>query len=99
MLFRIELLNISSKEFLNELVRRFPEVARNVTQTQRRILELLAEWNLVYAKRSRYCEDFRHITEMCNLLEYKGRECINEGYRIPTLAESDVPQLEPEFVS
>lgn len=64
---------MSSKEFLNELVRRFPEQPKTISSTQKRVLELLAEWNVVYSQNSRYKEDFKHINDMCRLLEYKGK--------------------------
>ncbi|KAJ3276389.1 hypothetical protein HDV01_005012 [Terramyces sp. JEL0728] len=70
-----------SKEFLNLLVRRFPETAKHVSHTQGKILELIGEWNYIYAQKSRYKEDFKHINDMYRLLEYK-------GYRFPRLNEA-----------
>jgi hypothetical protein len=82
---------MSSKEFLNELVRRFPESPRQISSTQRKILELIAEWNVVYAQQSRYKDDFKHINDMYRLLEFK-------GYRFPEIKSSTVNQFEPDVV-
>lgn len=81
---------MSSKEFLNELVRKFPETPKAVTSTQRKILELIAEWNITYAQKSRYREDFKNIHEMYRLLEYK-------GYQFPHIKE-EATNIEPEIV-
>ncbi|KAJ8329891.1 ARF-binding protein [Batrachochytrium dendrobatidis] len=74
---------IGSKEFLNELVRRFPEKPTNITATQHRILELMQLWNATLCVNSRYKEDFKHINDMYRLLMYK-------GYRFPELREDAV---------
>ncbi|KAI8897573.1 VHS domain-containing protein [Globomyces pollinis-pini] len=80
---------MSSKEFLNQLVRRFPETARNVTNTQTKILSLIAEWNVVYCQKSRYKDDFKHINDMYRLLEYK-------GYRFPVIRKDDLNDFAPD---
>ncbi|KAH6571757.1 hypothetical protein BASA60_007015 [Batrachochytrium salamandrivorans] len=72
---------IGSKEFLNELVRRFPDKPATITATQHRILELLQLWNATLCVNSRYKEDFKHINDMYRLLSYK-------GYRFPELQEA-----------
>ncbi|KAI8911456.1 VHS domain-containing protein [Gorgonomyces haynaldii] len=74
---------ISSKEFLNELVKRFPETPRSITMTQNRILEMLQEWEVALCRHSRYKQDFKHINDMYRLLQYK-------GYRFPDLKESQL---------
>ncbi|KAJ3313883.1 hypothetical protein HDV04_001444 [Boothiomyces sp. JEL0838] len=80
--------NCGSKEFLNLLVRRFPETAKHVSHTQQKILELIGEWNYIYAQKSRYKDDFKHINDMYRLLEYK-------GYRFPRLNEAAL-NFEPD---
>ncbi|KAF9117004.1 hypothetical protein BGX27_007058 [Mortierella sp. AM989] len=70
-------LQIASKEFLNALVRRFPERPLMVpTPIQNRILELIQEWYTTLCKTSRYKEDLVHIRDMHRLLSFK-------GYRFP----------------
>jgi hypothetical protein len=63
---------VSSKEFLNELVKRFPEIPRNIGATHIKILELIGEWRITLGENSRHKADFKHIGEMYKLLEYKG---------------------------
>ncbi|ORY47350.1 VHS-domain-containing protein [Rhizoclosmatium globosum] len=63
---------IASKEFLNELVKRFPEKPTTGNVIQIRILELIQQWNSTLCVHSRYREDFKHITDMYRLLSYKG---------------------------
>lgn len=70
---------ISSKSFLNEFVRRFPDRPRNVGPIQQRILELLQIWNATLCVTSRHKDDFRHINDMYRLLSFK-------GYVFPTLS-------------
>ncbi|KAI9209029.1 VHS domain-containing protein [Polychytrium aggregatum] len=81
---------ISTKEFLNELVRRFPERPVNVTQVQYRILELIQQWNATLCVTSRYKDDFVHINDMYRLLSFK-------GYRFPAVAP-DAAVLNPPEV-
>jgi ADP-ribosylation factor-binding protein GGA len=88
---RYQLIDLfSSKEFLNELVRRFPESPRQISSTQRKILELIAEWNFTYATKSRYKDDFKHINDMYRLLEFK-------GYRFPQIKDGEIASFEPEM--
>ncbi|EIW65480.1 hypothetical protein TREMEDRAFT_72591 [Tremella mesenterica DSM 1558] len=66
-------LQISTKEFLNELVRRFPERPPMVTgRVMARILELIHEWKNTLCVHSKYKEDLVHIRDMHRLLSYKG---------------------------
>ncbi|KAJ1567737.1 hypothetical protein HK405_004955 [Cladochytrium tenue] len=67
---------VSSKEFLNLLVRRFPDRPSGGNLIQYRILELIEQWNSTICVTSRYKDDFKHITDMYRLLSYK-------GYRFP----------------
>ena len=57
---------------------------------QRKILDMLAEWNVAYCQQSRYKEDFKHIIDMYRLLEYK-------GYRFPKIELDKVTSFEPEM--
>ncbi|ODO03179.1 hypothetical protein I350_06024 [Cryptococcus amylolentus CBS 6273] len=66
-------LQISTKEFLNELVRRFPERPPMVVgRVMSRILDLLHEWKNTLCIHSKYKEDLVHIRDMHRLLSYKG---------------------------
>ncbi|KAH7033792.1 VHS domain-containing protein [Linnemannia elongata] len=82
-------LQIATKEFLNELVRKFPERPLAVyTPAQNRILELIQEWYQTLCKSSRYKEDLVHIKDMHRLLSYK-------GYRFPQLKGASASVLNP----
>ncbi|KAK3813184.1 MAG: VHS domain-containing protein [Benniella sp.] len=70
-------LQIATKEFLNALVRKFPERPLAVpTPVQTRILEMIHEWYTTLCKTSRYKDDLVHIRDMHRLLTFK-------GYRFP----------------
>ncbi|KAJ3288008.1 hypothetical protein HDU79_005163 [Rhizoclosmatium sp. JEL0117] len=77
---------IASKEFLNELVKRFPEKPTTGNVIQIRILELIQQWNSTLCVHSRYREDFKHITDMYRLLSYK-------GYRFPGVSTDSAAVL------
>ncbi|KAG0374470.1 hypothetical protein BGX24_010354 [Mortierella sp. AD032] len=82
-------LQIATKEFLNELVRKFPERPLTVyTPAQNRILELIQEWYQTLCKSSRYKEDLVHIKDMHRLLSFK-------GYRFPQLKGDSASVLNP----
>ncbi|KAF9917907.1 hypothetical protein FBU30_000463 [Linnemannia zychae] len=75
-------LQIATKEFLNALVRKFPERPLTVpTPVQTRILEMIQEWYTTLCKTSRYKEDLIHIRDMHRLLAFK-------GYRFPPVKKS-----------
>jgi ADP-ribosylation factor-binding protein GGA len=66
-------LQIATKEFLNELVKRFPErppVFPSPIQTK--ILEFIQEWKATICVSSKHKEDLAHIRDMHRLLGYKG---------------------------
>ncbi|TPX53852.1 hypothetical protein PhCBS80983_g06134 [Powellomyces hirtus] len=79
---------ISTKEFLNDLVRRFPERPTNITVVHHRILELVQQWNSTLCVTSRYKDDFKHINDMYRLLTYK-------GYRFPPISKDAAAVLNP----
>lgn len=82
-------LQISTKEFLNELVRRFPERPPiRTTRTQTRILELIEEWRRTICETSKYKEDLGFIRDMHRLLSYK-------GYVFPEIKREDAAVLNP----
>ncbi|KAG2173915.1 hypothetical protein INT44_000028, partial [Umbelopsis vinacea] len=82
-------LQIATKEFLNELVRKFPErpapFPNPVTQ---RILSMIKEWKIALADMSRHKDDLVHIKDMYRLLRFK-------GYRFPDTREASVAALAP----
>ncbi|GAA5870301.1 hypothetical protein JCM8547_006597 [Rhodosporidiobolus lusitaniae] len=70
-------LQISTKEFLNELVRRFPERPPTFPPPpMKKVLELVHEWKNTICVTSKHKEDLVHIRDMHRLLSYK-------GYRFP----------------
>ena len=82
-------LQISTKEFLNELVRRFPERPPvRTTRVQNRILELVEEWRRTICETSKYKEDLGFIRDMHRLLSYK-------GYMFPEVRREDAAVLNP----
>ncbi|KAH0356342.1 VHS-domain-containing protein, partial [Aureobasidium melanogenum] len=82
-------LQISTKDFLNELVRRFPErPPMRVSRVQNRILELIEEWRSTICVTSKYREDLGFIRDMHRLLSYK-------GYTFPEVKREDAAVLNP----
>ncbi|KAK9447689.1 VHS domain-containing protein [Limtongia smithiae] len=82
-------LQISRKEFLNELVRKFPErPPPRYSRTQELILECIEEWRETICRTSRYKEDLGYIRDMHRLLAYK-------GYNFPEVNRDDAAVLNP----
>ncbi|CAE7176565.1 hypothetical protein P3342_008202 [Pyrenophora teres f. teres] len=82
-------LQISTKEFLNELVRRFPERPPvHSSRVQNKILELIEEWRQTICQTSRYKDDLGFIRDMHRLLSYK-------GYIFPEVRKEDAAVLNP----
>ena len=66
-------LQIATKEFLNELVRRFPERPPPFPgPVMQKILDLIHGWKEGICVDSRWKDDFQNIREMHRLLTYKG---------------------------
>jgi ADP-ribosylation factor-binding protein GGA len=85
-------LQISTKEFLNELVRRFPERPPiHSSRVQNKILELIEEWRQTICQTSRYKDDLGFIRDMHRLLSYK-------GYIFPEIRKEDAAVLNPSDV-
>ena len=85
-------LQISTKEFLNELVRRFPERPPiRPSRVQSKILEAIEEWRVTICDTSRYKEDLGFIRDMHRLLSYK-------GYTFPEVRREDAAVLNPSDV-
>lgn len=86
-------LQISTKEFLNELVRRFPERPPiRASRVQQKILEAIEEWRGTICETSKYKDDFGFIRDMHRLLSYK-------GYTFPEVRREDAAVLNPSDVS
>ncbi|SCU85739.1 LAME_0D02564g1_1 [Lachancea meyersii CBS 8951] len=82
-------LQISRKEFLNELVKRFPErPPLRFTKVQRLVLTAIEEWYQTICKHAAYKEDLAYIRDMHRLLKYK-------GYIFPKIKEEDLSVLRP----
>lgn len=85
-------LQISTKEFLNELVRRFPERPPiRPSRVQGKILEAIEEWRQTICQTSRYKDDLGFIRDMHRLLLYK-------GYMFPEVRQEDAAVLNPSDV-
>lgn len=66
-------LQIATKEFLNELVRRFPERPPPFPgPVMTRILDLIHTWKETICTESRWKEDLGNIRDMHRLLTFKG---------------------------
>lgn len=82
-------LQISRKQFLNELVKRFPERhPARYTRPQRKILAYIEEWYQTLCKHSKYKADMSYIRDMRRLLSYK-------GYVFPEVRGEDLAVLRP----
>ena len=82
-------LQILRKEFLNELVKRFPErPPMRYTRVHRLILAQIEEWYQTICRTSKYKEDFGYIKDMHRLLS-------NKGYVFPEVKVEDVAVLNP----
>ncbi|CCE80092.1 Piso0_003190 [Millerozyma farinosa CBS 7064] len=82
-------LQISRKEFLNELVKKFPErTPMRYSRVQRLILAQIEEWYQTICKTSKYKEDFGYIRDMHRLLSSK-------GYIFPEVKLEDAAVLNP----
>lgn len=83
-------LQVSRKEFLNQLVRRFPEhPSPHYSQLQRLILHAIEEWYQTFAKHGEYKREMSYIRDMHRLLSYK-------GYAFPKLDQKDLAVLQPK---
>ena len=86
-------LQIGTKEFLNELVRRFPErPPMRPTRGQAKMLGAIEEGRGTIGETSRYKEDLGFIRDMHRLLSYK-------GYVFPEVRREDAAVLNPSDVS
>lgn len=82
-------LQISRKEFLNELVKKFPErPTLRYNSVQRMVLAQIEEWYQTICKTSKYKEDFGYIRDMHRLL-------LNKGYIFPEVKVEDAAVLNP----
>ncbi|CCG22663.1 Gga2 protein [Candida orthopsilosis Co 90-125] len=82
-------LQISRKEFLNELVKRFPErPTLRYSRVQRLILAQIEEWYQTICRTSKYKDDFTYIRDMHRLLA-------NKGYVFPEVKVEDIAVLNP----
>lgn len=90
-------LQIATKEFLNEMVKRFPERPPPFpSPVQTKILELIHEWKLTLCVTSKHREDLVHIRDMHRLLTYKGYRFPNVDSRAASVMNSDNNLKSPE---
>jgi hypothetical protein len=84
-------LQISTKEFLNELVRRFPERPPPFPgPVMSRILDLISGWKEGICVESRWREDLGNIRDMHRLLTFKGYRFRQTPPRQPSLESASV---------
>ncbi|KAL5532178.1 GGA2 [Sanghuangporus sanghuang] len=82
-------LQIATKEFLNELVRRFPERPPPFPgPVMTKILELVKTWTQTLCMESRWKEDLGNIRDMYRLLTFKGYRFRDVG--VPSSVQSAV---------
>lgn len=82
-------MQISRKEFLNELVRRFPEKPPIAyTRVQSLILQNIQEWWETICCTSKYKDDLGYIRDMHRLLSRK-------GYMFPEVSAVEAAVLNP----
>lgn len=80
-------LQISRKDFLNTLVRGFPEKPpMHYTRIQMLVLECIEEWHETLCRTSKHRDDFGYIRDMHRLLSYK-------GYMFPEINRDDAAVL------
>lgn len=85
-------LQIATKDFLNELVRRFPERPPGFPPpSMAKVLEMIHEWKNTLCVNSKHKEDLVHIRDMHRLLSYK-------GYRFPDFDQRSTSVLNPTEV-
>lgn len=85
-------LQISRKEFLNQLVRRFPEhPPMRYSKVHKLILTAIEEWYQTICKHSSYKDDMTYIRDMRRLLKYK-------GYIFPKIKADDLAVMKPTDV-
>ncbi|WFD27132.1 ARF-binding protein [Malassezia nana] len=90
-------LQIATKEFLNELVRRFPErPPMHPSPVMTRILEMIHEWRQTICVTSKHKEDLVHIRDMHRLLMYKGYRFPKVDARSVSMLNSAQPLQSPE---
>ncbi|QID83675.1 ARF-binding protein [Saccharomyces pastorianus] len=82
-------LQISRKEFLNDLVKRFPErPPLRYSKVQQMVLEAIEEWYQTICKHASYKDDLQYISDMHKLLKYK-------GYAFPKVESENLAVLRP----
>ncbi len=89
-------LQISTKEFLNELVRRFPERPPPFPgPVMSRILDLIHTWKETICVDSRWKDDLKNIWDMHRLLMFKGYRFRDSQQRQPSLSSASVGEISP----
>ncbi|KZT64159.1 VHS-domain-containing protein [Daedalea quercina L-15889] len=88
-------LQIATKEFLNELVRRFPERPPPFPgPVMTRILDLINDWKEGIASESRWKEDLGNIRDMHRLLTFKGYRFRDRPRQPPIASASSLKTAE-----
>ncbi|KAL7009585.1 ARF-binding protein [Cystobasidiomycetes sp. EMM_F5] len=83
-------LQIATKDFLNELVRRFPERPPAFPPPpMNKILELIHEWKNTICVSSKYKEDLSNIRDMHRLLGHFNSDVMRQGLKSPDELEEE----------
>ncbi|WFD00084.1 ARF-binding protein [Malassezia yamatoensis] len=90
-------LQLGTKEFLNGLVRRFPErPPMHPSPVMIKILEMIHEWRQTLCVTSKHKEDLVHIRDMHRLLMYKGYRFPRVDARNASVLNTDQTLQSPE---
>ncbi|EPX74454.1 arf binding gamma-adaptin [Schizosaccharomyces octosporus yFS286] len=82
-------LQIGSQEFLNGFVSRFPKYPLpHMNKIQKKILEMLEEWNYMLCKNNRHSQEFSKIHDLRELMAF-------QGYKFPKVDEDSVAVMNP----
>lgn len=91
-------LQVSTKEFLNELVRRFPERPPPFPgPVMSKILDLIHTWKETICVESRFRDDFGNIRDMHRLLTFKGYRFREMSRQEPAVASTSVRNMLSRF--
>ncbi|EPY54181.1 localized Arf binding gamma-adaptin [Schizosaccharomyces cryophilus OY26] len=82
-------LQIASQEFLNGFVSRFPKYPLpHMNKIQKKILEMLEEWNYMLCKNNRHSQEFSRIHDLRELMSF-------QGYKFPKVDKDSIAVMNP----
>ncbi|KAG4301214.1 hypothetical protein PCK1_002524 [Pneumocystis canis] len=90
-------LQVATKEFLNKLVRRFPErPPYRLSRVQTRILQIIAEWNQTLCLTNRYKEDLMNIRYVFPSVQYESTSVLNTPDNFRSIEELEKEDRETQ---